>query len=503
NAEKLTFNEHLLGFKTGDTLPANYADAGEYPAIFKTTALPTKQNVQIMDPIKPDYFSNDERWIMPKHSSKDEGVLFYVKKAPGEEVKINLWTKNGSELVSTDVTDRCTVYFNGKVSRSKTFPTDPGYYKVTVDFQGTDYSSKDNINKYDPDKTNVLPINGLDLGEYNDNYKEPEKQDLDETARIAKNGITKVPVIVGYYKNGQPRYEDRYNVTLELLDKDGKISNANDILYCCLDSDGNVIKTWQSSKTFTELEAHEDYFFFMYRPATYDTEKKEFIADSDVNPAGSITYRGNSGGLTFEKNLSNREYLILYSGDSKYYALASNGTTVEIEFRTESDFLISGGQVSNDLIWNADSEGKWEYGKYVNYWKFKNKSTNQYIGASAAYDWYNRNWYNINFTNDANYKWKVEESATQVKQEFSAPYNAARTTLYWDFTSNNWTLSDDENTDVRFLAASSLSVATAPKTPERLGDRYSLQNRSTTYGTTIGTFIDNNLKDKNSSGKVA
>lgn len=488
NAEKLTFNEHLLGVQAN---PApGYADAGEYPAVFKTTALPTKENVEIMDPIDPGVFSTDELWIMPKYSDKDEGGLYYVNKAPGEEVKINLLTNNGSKLVSTDVTDRCTVYFNGKVSRSKTFPTDPGYYTVTVDFQGTDYSSKDNINKYDPNQTNVLPTSGLTLKAY-DNTKTVDKQELEETATIGNIAKRQVE-----YKEGRyTRYKNVYDVTLALKDKNGNISNANDILYCCLDSDSKVIKTWQSSKTFTDLEANEDYFFFMYRPGIYDTEKKEFIADSDVKAAGSIVYKDNSINFNFTSNLTDGDYLIVSSSNQ---VLTGNGGTSALELPQMSDFVIMGAQPDNNLIWNASSSGSGD----SKAWSFKNAATNQYIGASATYEsgWFGSgSWKNIKFTfgasnNDNSYKWTLSNSGTAYRVQQSYTSNRKTTTLYWDYSSNAWKLTQTYNDDVRFLPLSSLSSGASVPMPTTPGNGYSLSDNSMSYGTAIGKFINDNLR---------
>lgn len=327
NAQSLDFSETLLPWITPGSSEWSefYANTGEYPAVFKTTANAAPGgNVNISDPVTMGEMTTDENWIRPTAKSGDSnspGNIWFVEQ--NGKIQIKMYTNQ-----TLDITSACTVYLNGRATYDLTVP-ESGIYKVSVDYMGTDYSTEENQNKYDPDRVNVLPINGLQLSE-NINKVVTGINTLDET--VAVDDIEKVE----HRDSKDNLIETTYNVTLTCP--------VDDLLYGIAGSDGKV--TWSASNVFTELsgDAGSAYFFYVCRPATY--VDGVFGIASDAKFVGMVYMPQFVSGLQ-----DGGTYAIFGQTDSNYYQLKSDATPSEI--KKDEDFMVSEQNIAAD-VWNVE-----------------------------------------------------------------------------------------------------------------------------------------------------
>ena len=328
NAEKLNFNETLLRYvdRSSSEWHPGYANTGEYPAVFKTTVNSAYDpNATLTDPVTIGALTSDESWVEPKAGNSEPGNIWFDTSTG--KIKIYMRTNSGSE----DITSACTVYLNGRVTYDLEIPT-TGVYKVSVDFAGTDYSTDVNLNKYDKTKTNVLPINGLQLsGEINKNSVSNNPQSLTETAKIGD--ISKEVV----YKDKDKTKVDytEYTVTIDCT--------AEGLLYGMCDEDGKV--TWQNEKVFKFRDPKEGdaYFFYICRPATY--------VDGVYNTASDAKMAGMIYMPKFVNSFSNSDsYVMLGEVNGSTYQLNNDLSASAIAM--DEGFVVGEQNIGGDK-WKA------------------------------------------------------------------------------------------------------------------------------------------------------
>lgn len=307
---------------TVDTDDPEYANAQEYPAVFKKTAeaaidnnTPISKNVIKEDPV------TSETWIEPhpvEAAKKSAPGDMWIATDSNDYIQVLVLDANEKE---TDVTTDCNIYVNGK--ESATVPGEKGTYGVTVDYKGTDL--------------NILPASGLRM--LNTVGKTDfQQQTLNETCSIKS-----------VEKTG-----DTYTVTLT--------AGASDLLYGYCTSPDSETCTWRSSPTFTELDGGNTYYFYYCRPAGVDNNGV-YHTDSDIQYAGMIFPKA------FTNSLTEGQYLMLGLDGGKYYAMESNLSTKELP--VQSDFFVCNGSLaeySNELAWTARGSGdQWDFqnGKYL------------------------------------------------------------------------------------------------------------------------------------------
>lgn len=314
-ADSLDFTEYFLPWiaPTSSEWSEGYANTGEYPAVFKTTAnTASDANVNISDPVTEGVLSSDETWIVPQAGTSQTAGNIWYSVADGR-ISIFMYTTE-----NVNITGDCTVYFNGVASGDLSVPSH-GIYTVSIDYKGTDYSTEEHLDKYDPEKVNVLPVSGLKLN--NDiNLVSTGVHTLNETIKV--ENIEKVE-----HKNDQGEViNTTYTVTLTQPE-------SSDLVYCVTDSQGKNI-TWTESNVFEGLSNAPGtaYFFYACRPASY--VDGVFMADSPVKSAGMIFVPKFANSLT-----DGGKYAIFGHENGTDYALNSNASVDAVSYN--NGFLTS------------------------------------------------------------------------------------------------------------------------------------------------------------------
>lgn len=348
-ADSLDFNEVLLPLidASHSDWHAGYANTGEYPAVFKTTANAAyKDGANITDPVTMGDLSSDQNWIMPKTGTTSEnGNIWYS--LDGNTLQIMMYA-NGN----VNITEDCIVYLNGAVTRDYSVPAH-GIYTVSIDYKGTDYSTDENLEKYDPEQVNVLPISGLKLV----TNKATEINRVSTGKHTLSENISMDVEKVDYTNDQGEVVETTYTVTLTQPE-------SADLVYCVTDSQGQNI-TWTESNVFEGLSNAPGtaYFFYACRPASY--VDGVFMADSDVKYVGMLYAPKFVNSLT-----NNSKYSILGVTDGGYYALTSGADVTAVP--------ADHGFIKNSYdAWTAISDN--------NGWSLRN-SSNKYLRINATAD---------------------------------------------------------------------------------------------------------------------
>lgn len=365
-ADSLEFNEVLLPLidASHSDWHAGYANTGEYPAVFKTTANAAfADGVDITDPVTMGDLTSDETWLVPQAGNSGTAGNIWFKQIDGY-INIFLYTTE-----NVNITNRCTVYLNGKVSNDLIPPAN-GIYTVSIDYKGTDYSTEENLEKYDPEQVNVLPISGLKLnGDIN--LVSTRAHTLNETIKV--EDIEKVE-----HTNDQDEViKTTYTVTLTQPE-------SADLVYCVTDSKGQNI-TWTESNVFEGLtnEPGAAYFFYACRPASY--VDGVFMADSPVKSAGMIFVP------QFVNKLNNgSKYAIFGQEDGTDYMLNSSADVDAVRY--DNGFIIETDL--SDYIWTTS-------GNSNNGWTIRNSSGKnltftgdavvKYTNGNREYHYHSRN----------------------------------------------------------------------------------------------------------------
>ncbi len=372
NASSLDFSETLLPLidASHSDWSQFYANSGEYPAVFKTTANSAyAEGADITDPVTMGDLASDKTWIMPKAgNSGTAGNIWYYTDESGD-IHICLYTTE-----TVDITADCTVYLNGKATYDKKVPETPGVYTVTVDYKGTDYATEENLDKYDGTKVNVLPINGLALG--NINKVSSGKHTIPEQVTVST--IEKVE----HRDENDVLINTTYTVTLT--------RPAEDLMYGYVDPANPSVVHWSTSNVITGLDGTpgKAYFFYICRPASF--EDGVFMADSDVKSAGGIFVPKFVNKLT-----DGTKYAIVGQSDGADCLLNNSMSLDAINY---NQVFVTTNRDLSTYSWTAD-----QYGGYN--WNFINTSNRKYLGIIGDLDCSLKNG-NKSHHRHSDYEWK-------------------------------------------------------------------------------------------------
>lgn len=343
-----SFTESLLPWKLNPE--PEYASSLGYPAVFKTAALAAVgASDGFSDPLD-DGKITDEIWIhataVSKSSTKTAGNVWI--EVNNRNIKVYLQT---SERM--DITDDCTIYVNGKVTADKKLPDSYGYYQISVDYTGTDYSTPSNPERYDASKFNVLPFMGMQMPDIQGSEAAAQQQKLDNvTASIEK--ITRVE----HERDPETNEEvpPTYDVTINLNLKNN--AKSDNILYGYVEEgterkNGKYPVTWQSSNVIKDLEAGKTYYFYICRAAAF--VDGVFYTDSDIKPAGMIYPKKYVEALE-----SGERYLMMNADGSSL--MTSN---ISMEAVPHLDGIINHADVESN-VWTVTGSGE--------SWKIANSS---------------------------------------------------------------------------------------------------------------------------------
>lgn len=307
----------------------NYANSGEYPAVFKMTAQASGEGESIGEEIKEEPLT-DEKWIKPTASTKDatdkvDGSM-WIETLSG---KVTVYMQIGG--TKTDITSDCVIYYNG--TERTTYPSSSGVYTISVDYEGT--------GTYDDEATaNVLPINGVVLGE----YKVASKKFDASSCEI--EDVT--------YSSG--------SCTVELTNISGARYGYT------TKADGSEI-TWGSSNEIN-VDSSKTYYFYCYCPAGF--VDGIWYDDSDVKYAGMI--------FPFEAVTSlehGGEYIVMATENNKYYSLNTAKGTTEypdsnpVEFEGGLNAGVIFAQPADNLAWTMvktdpkSSSSTWQFASEI------------------------------------------------------------------------------------------------------------------------------------------
>ena len=330
---------------------ANYANSGEYPAVFKNTVLPATENQNgegggpvVGDPI--DEGLTDEVWIEPvavPSQANISGSIWYVQNTNGS-ISVKMYT---TEVV--DITNKCTVYYNG----STTAPTAGGTYRITIDFTGT--------GAYTEGGVNVLPVTGLVMPNNLTKDGVGDKYTLtDAEKKIAIANVKKVEIL-----DEKGKGTGKYTLTVSL----GNIpKDSRGLMYVC--TDGENFTKWSKDPEFTDLTIGKNYFFYICRPASIDN-KNVFHAASEVYAIGRIFQP------EFVTSLENNGSYAIMSGDAKY--ILSNNAASTTTYDMVADTYVQ--ETANTQIFNT-----WTATGSGSNWKFAN-AQGKYLDLTAQADY--------------------------------------------------------------------------------------------------------------------
>ena len=318
-----SIRENFLPFQSSDLSEDaaaldGYADAGEYPAVFKTTveAALDDESHEIGDPVEDLPTDDTLNWYMPTSSTEQKGGAM---KLGDDNRTVFLWEGSWK-----DVTELCTVLYNG----NSAYPSAPGYYRVTVDFRGT--GEYDAMSVY-----NTLPCRGLDMGNISiklgSKYSKPTNGEIE--------AVTYTPAVTKK-ENGvdvtTPAYAD---VTLSAEVAKGTI------LYGYSTSDDSDSVVWSTSSTIRVNNTDKTYFFFCATASGPDS-------DGVFHEASDVEYIGMVYPYTYvSSNSLSGQYLML---NSNGYAMLANGDELK------SEKVAAAGKPGAGLLYNTPDNMIWE-----------------------------------------------------------------------------------------------------------------------------------------------
>ena len=359
NATSLNFVEHLLSFKENPV--SGYADTGEYPAVFKTTANSAPDSdTNIATPIPMPVYSN-EIWVMPSVAPKKNDGSFNTNanslKAGNiwytlENNQLKIYIRNDKTKSNDDITSRCKVYLNGKDAVDNTVPTN-GVYRVTVDYSGTDYSTAENPSKYDASKFNALPIAGLELGVI-DRVSTPRQNDVAEPHSIRVQKIEEKDA------NGNSYDPQRFTHTVTLgYDQGGEFKGGPGLVYGYLNAKNENAKiNWINSNVIENLSAApgDTYYFYVCRAAAFDANG-QFRTDSNIKEIGMLYVPQFVSG-----NLAEGTYFIASDDGKKVLNANLNADALNYQ----GDFITFNGINNSSYHWTIDKDSNTYYFKKGN-----------------------------------------------------------------------------------------------------------------------------------------
>ena len=358
NAESMTFYESMLIQPNANVDLNTYANAGEYPVVFKTTAHTSlAEGSSIGEQVNEGYLSSSEDWIIPHRDSSKPNTKGYVMYNNGQ---VWIRTKDGNGAAGSNgtynITSGCTLYYNGAAQFSGKIQT----YTITASYVGTDYSAElesgELFTKYKEGEVNILPFSGfpLDKPDASSSVNTNNKHTIDKTYSVQS--------IVSEPKGNKTIYKVTlgYDVDQETNAILADASLVYGYIKVTNNTAGDVV--WQNSNVITIEEAPSNtvsYFFYAYKPASYDANTCKITQASDVVEAGMMFKPTEVSSLTAGS------YLI---GNASNNVLNTSGN-----LSGYADFNMDGFVVCSELptayTWTAStSSSKWAFqnsGKYL------------------------------------------------------------------------------------------------------------------------------------------
>lgn len=441
-----SFTETLLEWSSDPT--DGYADAGKYPAVFKMTAYPWETSDAGLGNNGGSSLTSEftgTGGILPtagSSSSTDTGAIWYETTNSGLKVYMYL---NGK----TDITDKCTVYFNGTAATKSgdyfTLPTATGFYSVVVDSNSNQTYTDGNGNTI-----TVLPMTGLAMTQY------------DVGVVTSKHTITSAKITSVTSSNN--------NIEVRL-----SAEGASGTVYYgyCTSSSGNV-SNWQTSDTFT-VDAGKTYYFYACVPGSYSysDSKLSKTETSDVVYAGTVVSLNAASSLT-----NGSKYLVVgASGNTNnrtHYAMnteTSDTKTPALTSQKLSDSPYNLIYISNNAAayYTTSTQADLSSLEDLTWTVTKGTGSNSYQISKAIGD----KTYYLNLT--ANYKsgsWSpnlgLVESTSSLNDTYftiSSNYNnSSNYKVYRYFTSGSGR--DQKKTNAALEITNSISVATSSSTTQ-------------------------------------
>ena len=411
-----------------------YANAGRYPAVFKTTAHAASSGNAggILEPINDKL--TEGNWIVPvgiSYNDRNNAV-------PG-----NIWMDGNTVYMMglTDrinITDRCVVFYNGYTSGNNSAPTKGGIYQVTIDFDG--YISED-------ESLCVLSYDGLALPDLKSVSMKTAVNKLTDTDKeITVTDVERIRIRQGR--------EYKYYLTVTLsLKNNGNKPNPEGLMYGCISGDKNAEIVWQEDNVFENLSVDKDYYFYVCRPA-YVAEDGTVYSASEVDPAGAIIIP------EYVTSMQNGSYMITNDGADKCItgSLQLGGTT---KFNNGEHILVD------------DQSDLWTFKGSNNKGSLMNDS-GKYLNLSY------KNWsYTVSLSDEMTLNFAFSGSGTKV----SVGSNNNKATLY---INGNSVTASKNGSYVRFIR-----IPEYPEVPSA-----SATYRLTSYSAELGAVPNSLIGDR-------
>lgn len=454
--------ETLLAVK--NTSDHVYADAGEYPAVFKVTAeaaSDTDESSEFQQPIT-ETFTSDAQWIMPKSGTTNEtGNIKFTYS--NNKMTIQMYSGSGWK----DITSKCTIYYNGEKNVT---PAAGCVYQISVDYTGT--------GDYVQDGLNVLPVSGLELGKQSGTASTPRANTVDGKVSFSVASVKKV-----YKKDENGKETEKYTYTVNLnvnTDKATDKKVADSYWYAVvkgdtIDKDEKNV-SWQKSTEFTGLEAGQNYHFYVCNPAS--------VTDGIFYTASKAQYIGSLLHYSEVKELKGGEsYQITTKNNGNNYIGMTSSLGNE-SIKVLDDFVLNTGTTYTG--WAAE--------EHDSQWAFKNSG--KYLsmtGHVTVKDW-KRIWkFSLDTASDFDYGlFTVSDSCTSVSRNitYEGILDTYHTTAYLTYSSGGFGGSESKNSNIRFLQITGQKPSTDPTAYE---PGYALNDRSMDYGSKVFNFIAKKL----------
>ena len=351
NSDSLNFEEHLLGLILGDNLDNEYANAFQYPAVFKTTAHTTlAEGHSIAEEVTMGDLTSDMEWYYPQTENTGLNGGVYVNNSN----QITVTTPDRNDF---NIHKNVTFLYNGSVNK----PVN-GSYATTVHYPGTG-ANADGTNKYTEGGTNVLPFSGFEFQKF-----PVYSANINGDANVVRGNYT----IINFAAEEQddPNAAKTFTVTIARTDMSNgeRQPNEEGLKYGYVINNDVDHPIWQDTAEFTGLKFQDDkgkdqsYFFFVYKPASY--ENGTFHSASALKAAGMV-FKPE----TLNENMKAGDYAIAAVEGNTYYFLKDDFSGVSTSVAGDT-YGFLGGDALGGVTWKvASRNGKWNFSannRYIN-----------------------------------------------------------------------------------------------------------------------------------------
>lgn len=353
-AQSLNFEEHLLGLILGDNLDDEYANAFQYPAVFKTTAHTTlAEGHSIAEEVTMGDLTSEMEWYYPQTENTGLNGGVYVNNSN----QITVTTPDRNDF---NIHKNVTFLYNGSTNK----PTN-GSYATTVHYPGTG-ANADGTNSYTDGGTNVLPFSGFEFQKY-----PVYSANINGDANVVRGNYTIINFAAETSdEQADPNAPKTFTVTIARTDMANgeRQPNEEGLKYGYVINNDVANPVWQDEAVFTGLKFQDDkgknqsYFFFVYKPATY--ENGTFHPASALKAAGMV-FKPE----TLNENMKAGDYAIAAVEGNTYYFLKDDLSGVSTSVAGDT-YGFLGGDALGGVTWTvANRSGKWNFranNKYMN-----------------------------------------------------------------------------------------------------------------------------------------